>query len=229
MIEAVDVPMDGLWHVGRAAPESRLRYFRPDPVEEADPGGGNRFDSYSGRFGTIYFGSDLEACYAEVLARFRPKAALALIVEEEWTANHMMGPGKIPADWRNSRIALRAVFIRPLPFVDLYHPESIAELNRRQILMAGLSALGIDEIDVSTLSGNDRRVTRFIAEHIYNQLDDTGNPLYGGIKYQSRLGSGYSCWGAFEGTQVSEIESKSIELNDPDMKLVANRYGLTVF
>jgi hypothetical protein len=100
VIAEVLPPLDGIWHVGRDTQED-LTYRNVARADDSNPRGGNRYDSYSGSYGTLYFATDLEVCYCETLARHRPNLTLAALVREEWEASHMMGPGNIPADWRH--------------------------------------------------------------------------------------------------------------------------------
>ncbi|MCG8376733.1 MAG: RES domain-containing protein, partial [Chlorobiales bacterium] len=74
-------PGAGVWRVGRT----------PDPIEFPDPPkadeldhsrAGNRFDSPTENFRVCYFATDLEACFGETLARFRPDPALIAAADE---------------------------------------------------------------------------------------------------------------------------------------------------
>ena len=227
MIIEVLPPLEGIWHVGRATP-GEPPYRRVSRADDSNPKGGNRFDSYSGNYGTLYFATNLEVCFAETLARFRPKPELANLVREEWVASHKMGPGSIPADWRHTRLAYRVVPIQPLPFADISHPETLAALNSQDDLMAGLARFSVDEIDLGLLTGNDRRVTRYIAEYFAEQTDDDDLPRFSGIRYLSRLGDGFECWGLFEDTPIQTVERSSIEQTTPELLTVARRFGLVI-
>lgn len=104
----------GVWRVGRrhAAHPGRLLAR----VDDANPRGGNRFDSFNADYETTYFGTSREVCFAETLARFRPKAELKELVTEEWGQNGWMTPGNVPQDWRAKRVLTRNVVESPPPF-----------------------------------------------------------------------------------------------------------------
>jgi hypothetical protein len=180
MIATAALPVEGLWRVARGGPEG-IRFQAADRVDDDNPRGGNRFDSFTGSYGTLYFGASLEVCYAETLGRLRPKQSLALLAAGDWDEMHVMLPGNIAADWRLRRTAVRA---RPTshPFVNITHPDTLAELNQHPTLMAGLAHYGIDDLDLSDVTGKDRRVTRFIAKYLHDLQDNDGEPAWGGVR-----------------------------------------------
>lgn len=49
---------------------------RPDAMSLAATTAGDRFDSPAGDYAVSYFGSTLEACFGETMARFRPSPVL---------------------------------------------------------------------------------------------------------------------------------------------------------
>lgn len=227
MIVEVYPPQSGIWHVGRDVEED-LTYRPVDRADDANPRGGNRYDSYSGNYGTLYFATDLNVCYCETLARLRPNPNLAGLVRDEWESSHKMGPGSLPADWRHTRVESRVLPVSPLPFADVANAETIATFNADRSLMAGLARFDVIEIDLGNLAGKDRRVTRYIAEFLADARDGENLPKYSGIRYLSRLGEGFECWGLFEGTQFELVERRSIEKNSTELLHVAGLYGLTI-
>jgi len=67
----------------------------PPPADLLDyPHSGNRFDSPTENFRVCYFASNLEACFGETLARFRPDPSLIAATNEEG----FMAAGEVPAD-----------------------------------------------------------------------------------------------------------------------------------
>ena len=64
-----------------------------------------RFDSPTGDYRVCYFATTLEACFGEILSRFRPDPGLSAIAQEEG----FMALGEVPADWRHRRLAVCAV------------------------------------------------------------------------------------------------------------------------
>ena len=190
--------------------------------------GGNRFDSFSGRYGTLYFGTTLEVCFAETLARLGPNPRLVAELGDEWESRGWMRPGSVPANWRHGRIISRVELVDSLPFVDIDHPDTIAYLNRRPDLMAGIGRFGVDELDLGTLTGRDRRVTRYIAEFFFDASSEDGDPLWSGLRYMSRLGEGWECWAVFEGTAITETYTGPILVTNEALQSVVERFHLTV-
>lgn len=86
----VDAP-ETLFRVARA--EQPLRFSQISPADVPLPKAGNRFDVPGG--GILYCATDAVGCYAEVLARFRPSAAVRSAVQHE--DPHFMLGGGVPA------------------------------------------------------------------------------------------------------------------------------------
>jgi hypothetical protein len=82
----------------------------------------NRFDPINMDFGVLYFGTTLQACFAEALARLRPSPAMLALVEEDWKANEFMAVGAVAADWRQRRTAVLASLSADAVFVDVDSP-----------------------------------------------------------------------------------------------------------
>ncbi len=221
---AVHAPSSGLWRVARGddplAP--------PSPTRELTRSGGNRFDLLAVDAGVLYFGSDLETCFGETLARFRPSLPVLSLIADEWRELGFMDVGSIAADWRQRR---SAVHVRPsadAAFLDVESP--VTHQFLRKELALGLSALGLDDLDVAAVRGPDRRVTRLIADWAY-LANDNGDPLYAGIRYESRLRSGWECWALFDDDEL-ELEVIEIVPITPDMPAlqhVAELFGLRIF
>ena len=79
-VTSVRLPDGGIWRVGQATDPLKSRHdtgAKPTVDESNDPGLGNRFDSPLSDYGVIYFGSQLECCFAETLSRFRAGSAAA--------------------------------------------------------------------------------------------------------------------------------------------------------
>lgn len=139
-----------------------------------------------------------------------------------------MVAGGVPRDWRLQRSRVTLAAPNALPFVDVEAPETHDYLTRA--MAAELIALGYERpLDVATVRGRDRLLTRAIALHAYTSADDDGMPSYSGIRYLSRISSAWECWAIFEGTAVTQVGEQPIELNDPDLKTVEQLFGLRVF
>lgn len=210
-------PPDSLWRVARTGKE--LDYSQIGALNATLQNTGNRFDVPGG--GVLYCSSDRRGCYVEVLARHRPSAAAAAIAKLD---HDFMLPGAIPAAWRDERRMAEVTLEEPLPFVDVENERSRAWLQAE--LAVTLSQHGITDLDVSVIRGNNRLLTRDIAQSIYVANDD-GLPRYSGIRYLSRHGD-YECWAVFDGNEVAMSSSTRIGKTDPDMEAVARTWSLTI-
>ena len=214
----VGAPRAGVWRVARG----------DDPLTPSEPSGTNRFDPLTVDVGVLYFGTDLETCFGETLARLRPSMTLLSVVADEWRAMGFMDVGAVAADWRLRRSAVHVRLPDDALFLDV---ESAATHQfLRKELALGLSALGLDDLDVPAVRGPDRRVTQLIADWAY-MADEEGAPLYAGIRYESRIRSGWECWALFDDEEL-ELEVVETLPVTPDMsaiKAVASLYGLQIF
>jgi hypothetical protein len=216
-----------LWRIGRG--DAPLSVRRPAPSDGTSARSGNRFDSSTGDFGVLYFGTTLEACFGETLARMRPSVDVIAVVRDEWAERNYMAVGAVPADWRTRRTAVSVSLgeDRDMPFLDIEHVDTHSYLRRE--LALGLASLGYQDLDVSVIRGADRRVTRLVAEWAYRQTDERGEWRYAGIRYLSRVCSEWECWAVFDDIDLVPHETKPITLDIPELQRVAKQFELTVF
>jgi hypothetical protein len=179
-------------------------------------------------YGVLYFGSGLEVCFGETLARFRPSLDVLALVGDEWRELGFMAVGSVAADWRQRRTAVHVKLPSALSFVDVESPVTHQFLRRE--LALGLSAIGLTDLDVSTIRGPDRRVTQMISEWAY-MATDGDRPRYAGIRYESRIRSGWECWALFDDEEldIDVVETVPITLDMPELLDVAALFGLQVF
>jgi hypothetical protein len=142
-----------------------------------------------------------------------------------------MGIGQVPADWRHQRVLLRAEVeanqMRPnLMFLDVEARNTREHL--RNALGSILAFYEIGELDVATVRGADRRITRWIAKWAYDARDDNGDRRFAGIRYLSRLDTAWECWAIFDETEIVELERQTIAQQHEDLQAVARSFGLTV-
>jgi hypothetical protein len=90
-----------------------------------------------------------------------------------------------PADWRQRRTAVHVRLPPSAIFVDVDDP--LTHQYLRAELAPALAALGVHDLDVSTVRGPDRRITQMISEWAYMAAQDD-QPRYAGLRYCSR------CW-----------------------------------
>lgn len=206
----------------------------------------SRFDTPGS---TVYLASDKRTAYAETLSMarvgqdFRNAVAFAAsqfgisleearrLVCEDWTRNGNMVPGWLPANWRDGRLMYTLKVNAPIRWIDLTAAESIASLNRH-IGPRLEEALGIPDITLATLAGEDRESTTSIAEWLREQVLDDGN-FAAGVRAHSKYGGGV-CWAYWlrrrdDGLgpdQVEILEDAQIHRDDPDLQYVLAMYGL---
>lgn len=230
LLDAVDVrcaPSGGLWRIGRAPDPLRPSRMDPEKTAGLAATAGNRWDSQ--HFGVRYFASDLEGCFGEVLARYRPNPALADLVQDEWTGDRM-APGQLPRDWRDRRAAVHAAVDPAWIFLD------VETLKTRMFLQGelalGLSALGVQELDVPEIRGRDRRVTQLISEWAYQYTVDidaeTRGAPFAGIRYTSRVSSDWECWALYEETDLGVTSAEPILATMPALRNVCDSFKINV-
>lgn len=217
----VDPPAT-LWRVEWRNPP--LHYSRISPVDASLDGAGNRFDVPGA--GVLYAATQPEGAFAETTAHFRPKASLIAKMQAAANDGEMPSlPGQLDASWRTRRVLRSFQAVNALPFVDIEAPETHTYLTAHAARL--LDSLHITNLDVSTVRGRSRWLTRGLADWVYNSRDDAGDALFGGIRYVSRLGD-YECWAIFDGTDVKQLTEQPIDIDNPALVAIAVRHGLTL-
>lgn len=109
--------------------------------------------------------------------------------------------GSVPADWRIRRSAVRVALARDAVFLDVEDPQTHEALTFR--MAARLAVLDVDRLDVPTVRGPRRDITREISD--------------------------WACWAVFEDVDVNPLETKPITLDMPDLQKIAEFYRLQIF
>jgi RES domain len=156
---------------------------------------GNRWDDARSTYRVLYASSQLEACFVETLARFRPDphvlAGLAKIEGPE----PLRAAGRLPRSWISGRIVGEASVSGV--FCDVGAAASLAYLHRA--LAATMVRYGVRELDGAAIRQTaPRRFTQEISSHVYALSDARGRPRFAGIGYRSRFGDHYQNWAIFE-------------------------------
>ncbi len=185
------------------------------------PSGGNRFDVPGGR--VLYAATKPKGAFAETLARFRPTASMRAIPPEG--DEPLMAVGAIPADWRTKRLLASFSLEDPLPFLDVDNPKTHTYLTDQ--MAAQLEVLEVANLDVATVRGSNRFLTRAISTWAYVAGDEDGVPMFSGLRYESRLGS-YECWAIFDGTPVGRVDAQAISKTHDDLLSVARTFDLSI-
>ena len=225
--------MNGL--EGVSPPGRLLRVARPPdpwawpPWESQGQDGtfGTRWDDANGVYRVLYASSQLEACFLEVLARFRPDphvvAGLAAIAGPDDT----FPAGIVPRSWLGARVIGEATASGR--FSDVDHAESLAYLHVR--LAARLVHFRIPELDGSAIRLTaPRRFTQEVSSHISALADEAGQPLFAGIAYRSRFGDNYQNWALFERPQPPDMlhdqRIRGIDAEAPEIRTALALLGL---
>lgn len=124
----------------------------------------------------------------------------------------------MPEEWRLNRRIGSSLLDSTLKFADLEDPRAAASLRRE--MAPTLTELGLADLDFSDLTGRERRVTQYAARCIYEATDETGAPIFDGIRYVSRLNHGWELWALFADRMVHEPEElyQTISRHDPDLR-----------
>lgn len=233
--------------------------FEPKPWELADDDGtlGDRFDDPGGRpgrseiippsqrFRVIYCATSPAGAYGETVARVRPKLAEIQGFAEiegdedfpEPTDAYLQGlrdplypdRGVLSASWRLERQLCNTRLDPSLRFVDICSPKTIETL--RETLSPVAVHLGLKDVDFSTVIGPMREFTQECARLVYEQADDKGQPLFAGVRYESRLNTEWECWAIFYDRMVGHHRSGFPETITPDnasLCEVAAQYHLSI-
>lgn len=219
--EAKDLNGRRLCRVARA--ESPFHWSEISAEDSPRKHVGNRFDVPG--HGVMYFASDLEGAYAETLARFRPSPKIRKYVAEQ--DPHFMMVGGVPRDWRDKRTIAEAVLRDPLPFLDVESAHTHEVLS--SAMAAELVELGEGVIDVASVRGRNRLLTRAIASWAFEQRDAAGHPVYGGLRYLSRVDTRFECWAVFEGAEFRETKTSPIDPQATELVSTAELYQLRIF
>ncbi|SDO31976.1 RES domain-containing protein [Cryobacterium flavum] len=214
-------PPHQLWRVEREDPP--LRFSQINAVDALLERSGNRFDVAGA--GVLYAATSQEGAYAETLAAFRPSASLLAKLQAAGMDAGLPGPGEVPRSWRLDRRLRALTLSNPLPFVDIDAPATHTYLTRNVARI--LSDIGVNSLDIATVRGPNRFLTRSLAAWLYAQTDEHARPLYSGIRYGSRLGP-HECWAVFDGTAVSLIREVTVEADSPALRTVAAAFGLAL-
>jgi hypothetical protein len=115
-----------------------------------------------------------------------------------------------------------------LRFVDVDATQTLQVLRRELASVA--AAVGLSDIDLGAVAGPNRLLTQEIARYVYEQHDPTGQPLYAGVRYLSRLNPEWELWAIFaDRIKHSPREvTESIRVEDPVLLEAASLLSLKI-
>jgi hypothetical protein len=135
--------------------------------------------------------------------------------------------GVLLANWRLERQLYSTKLDRKMRFVEIASADSIQYLRRE--LAETAARLGLQDFDLSTVTGPMRDTTRECARSVYEMTDGDGTPLYAGILYVSRLNPEWECWAIFHDRMIHRPGfPHTISPDDPDQIAIAKLFGLSI-
>lgn len=231
----VRAPQTPIYRVARG-----IDPFEPPPWQLARPDDGtfgNRFDDPRGRYGrpveerfrVLYCATQRAGAFGETLAHFRPSLAL-LAGLAEVDDDEPLPPSRqvvIPQDWRERRRLGITTLDPALRFVDLAASQTIHHL--RTALASTTRALGLEDFDISTVTGPHRLLTQEVARYVYEQIDEAGRPRFAGLRYLSRLNLDWECWAIFDRRLRHQPRiPQLIQPDDPGLIVAAELFDLNI-
>lgn len=115
-----------------------------------------------------------------------------------------------------------------LLFANFATPEAMRVL--REELTALAEELGLEDLDLSAVTGPHRRLTQEAARYVYDLDDASSRPAFAGIRYLSRLNPSWELWAVFHDRmrhEPSEV-AEPIRANDPGLAEASALLGLRV-
>jgi hypothetical protein len=238
-LHAVPPPTSPIFRVARGDNGPPVNPFASSPWERADADGtfGNRFDDpgqadgipEEGRFRIVYAATQREGAFAETIAHFRPDLEALAVLRAIRGAPGEPQPltGAVPAQWRQVRGVGRLLLDPALRFVDVAHPDTLAAMRTHFAAVA--LDLGHRDVDLSTITSGDRRLTQRVARYVYERTDDAGRPHFAGLRYVSRHGAAWECWALFADRLVGDrLPVEPVRADDLGLIVAARHLGLTI-
>jgi len=182
------------------------------------------------RFRVIYCATQSAGAFGETMARYRKSprllAELQRIDDDDLLDPELEG-GTVPEDFRLKRSLGTTQLNDNLIFADFRNGEALTTLG--QELAPWLSRFALDEIDLSTITSSQRRLTQEAARYVH-ELANSGQTVFAGIRYVSRLHADWELWAIFHDRMIHSPEETAgvIREDDPGLQEAARVLGLTV-
>ena len=190
---------------------------------------GNRWDDARSTYRALYGSSQLEACFVETLARFRPDPHVLAELARIDGPEAVRPAGRLPRSWLQGRVVGEASVLGR--FCDVGAPASLAHLHAA--LAATLVRHRIRELDGAAIRQTaPRRFTQEISSYLYALSDRRGRPRFAGIAYRSRFGDRYRNWAIFERPGARPVirrpSTRRIDPAQPELQAALRLLGLTL-
>jgi len=200
---------------------------------------GNRFDDPSAedeipeedRFRVIYCSSRPVGAFGETISRYRKDVRLYAelkTIEDDEPLDPELEGGVVPEDWRLERRKASTHLDSSLLFADFTDPRSLVVLRRE--LASLLMHLGLEDFDLSSMTGPQRRLTQGAARYVYELTDFSSQPIFAGIRYLSRLNYHWELWALFDDRMLHTPAETfgTIRRNDPDLQEAASFFEIEI-
>jgi hypothetical protein len=143
---------------------------------------------------------------------YDPEDPLRGLITEEWRSKRHIGHTHLPPSLR---------------FADITTSSTLQHMRR--ILAPDIHRLKVDDLDLSTVTSPQRKLTQLCARYIYEQIDEKGMPAFAGIRFLSHFDAEWECWAVFENRLVHDGEyiEKTIYPDDEDLMTIGHTFRLT--
>jgi RES domain len=222
--DAVAPPVQPLWRVGRG---DRPWGF-PDWQYSTNGRFPGRWDDPDGQYRTIHCATSRVGAFLEALRDFRPSASEMAAVDDSGEGD-AFPPRLVPRAWLRERVIGSAIVKGS--FANVLGSTWVGYLNRE--LQGRFAEWGIKEIDGSTLRSTATRAITQAASRLVYLASERSNPLFTGVRYESRFGNDIECWAIFEHADVAELpftflSSDQVDADDEDLQEACRIHGIAV-
>jgi hypothetical protein len=164
------------------------------------------------RFRVLYAARKRTACFAEVLAGFRP--SLELLAE---TGDPADIAGEVSRGFLRSRGTATFRLLRGR-WLDVRRVETLEAL--RTAFGPTLHDYGLADVDLGGLCGPQRAFTQSVAAWAHQRG-------YQGMVYASRFGANFDAWAVFDTARIEPVGPVTpLSPDDPDLLAVAQVFAL---
>jgi len=184
----------------------------------------------SERYRVVYASTDRAGAFGETIARYRPDLALLQElkdIDDDEPLEPWLEGGVVPADYRLQRRLGETILDPSLRFVDVFDARAVQAL--RPALSPIARRLGLPDVDLSTVMGPNRELTKQLSLYLHEQRDEQGHPRYAGIRYVSRMNANWELWAVFDDRLMhAAVVPEDIYADDPGLVEAARLLGVNI-